>query len=445
MEDENFLHKISSLSDLELAFLLSLVAREHCLISTPAPAVDELIDELRLIASKTFHLETTVVSCHPHITLDEFASALLLASSPIHSDQRSASPHLSRSPHPDTPASQQYHNQQQHHPYHQFQYRRQPQLPSSNLGPGPRTTTTTTTTITAPHGPTRIANVVLAKHLDRAPRVVQIQALELLRTRRIFTRTAVHAAPKQFLFAAVLEGSSPGRGARVTPHLNDFLYFAHWHDPAQGFANLEEWRDATTADEGGGSGGPVARGGKVDGGDGGSTTSSNQSVVRRNPSQRRKTPGILGSRFTDGIMGSNDDNGGDDDEGYAITEGDISYLAQLSERVRVDVDVVRYQMNVVTFLRIHRAVAGPVSPTATKHLEQLMKSLAPLQGLDFVTASLVAMAARKVYLHRIDLVPPEKERSMQWGSELAAVEEVLKGVGPQEVIEEVLDKVAAPV
>ncbi len=86
-----------------------------------------------------------------------------------------------------------------------------------------------------------IGNVVLAKNLDRAPKAVQIQALELLRTRRIFTRTAVQTAPKQFLFMAVV-GAESGGQARVTSHLNDHLYLAHWHDPEDGFAHLdEEW------------------------------------------------------------------------------------------------------------------------------------------------------------------------------------------------------------
>jgi MoxR-like ATPase len=111
------------------------------------------------------------------------------------------------------------------------------------------------------------------------------------------------------------------------------------------------------------------------------------------------------------------------------------------------VDVTRYQMNLVCFLRMHRAVAGGVSPAATKHLERLSRSLAPLHGLDYVTPSLVALAAKKVYLHRLQLVPvsaPERERSVQWGSDPAAVAALLEGVGPEDVIEEVLGMVEVP-
>ena len=50
----------------------------------------------------------------------------------------------------------------------------------------------------------------------------------------------------------------------------------------------------------------------------------------------------------------------------------------------------------------------------------------------------MALAARKIYLHRIYIVKPERERSMQWGSDVDAVAAVLDGIGVEDVIEEVL-------
>lgn len=108
-------------------------------------------------------------------------------------------------------------------------------------------------------------------------------------------------------------------------------------------------------------------------------------------------------------------------------------------------DVVRYQMNIISFLRMHRAVADGITPAATKHFEQLTRCLAPLHKLDYVTPALVGLAARKIYLHRIGITTPDKERSMQWGSKPEAVEAALAGVGPEEVIEDVLELVTAPV
>ena len=85
-----------------------------------------------------------------------------------------------------------------------------------------------------------MANVIIAKNLDEAPKQVQIQALELMRTKRIFTRTSVQNAPKRFLFIALLAG---GEGPRLTRHLNDHMFISHFHDPEDGFPNLEDVYD----------------------------------------------------------------------------------------------------------------------------------------------------------------------------------------------------------
>jgi hypothetical protein len=57
---------------------------------------------------------------------------------------------------------------------------------------------------------------------------------------------------------------------------------------------------------------------------------------------------------------------------------------------------------------------------------------------------LVALAVRKIYPHRIHIVTPAKERSMQWGSDLESVTAELEGVGPDTVIDDVLEMVEAP-
>ncbi|KAF4337182.1 hypothetical protein FBEOM_8939 [Fusarium beomiforme] len=365
MADDGLLDKVHALSDLELALLLCLISREHCLVSTPSDAINDLIQELQLVATKTFGLSWVLIDCTAATTLEDFASALLLGNA---ASPSSHSPTASR------------------HPDSYFTSRpstSHPRTPLSPLTPGGAFSS-------------RIANIVLAKNLDRAPQAVQIQALELLRTRRIFTRTSVQTAPKQFVFIPVLEAASGGE-ARVTAHLNDFLYIAYWHDPEDGFVNLEE-DDGNDAD-----------------------TASTGSVVKRGHGEETSSDPPL------------------------IVESDISYLSTLSKEAQVDVEITRYQMNIVSFLRMHRAVAGGISPTATKHFGQLMRCLAALHCLDFVTPALVGLAARKVYLHRIQLTPPEKERSMQWGSRLEAVEALLEDVGPEDVIEDVLGMVTAPV
>lgn len=70
--------------------------------------------------------------------------------------------------------------------------------------------------------------------------------------------------------------------------------------------------------------------------------------------------------------------------------------------------------------------------------------LAPLHGLDFVTPSLIVLAAKKIFPHRITIAAPERERSVQFGSDIGAVKQSLAGLTPEIVIETVLAKVDCP-
>lgn len=49
-DDRDLVDRVHDLSDLELAILLSLVSREHCVIGTPESAVDSLVDEVELVS-----------------------------------------------------------------------------------------------------------------------------------------------------------------------------------------------------------------------------------------------------------------------------------------------------------------------------------------------------------------------------------------------------------
>jgi MoxR-like ATPase len=100
--------------------------------------------------------------------------------------------------------------------------------------------------------------------------------------------------------------------------------------------------------------------------------------------------------------------------------------------------------NVVVFMRMHRAVASGVTPLATRHLYALTQALAPLHGIDFITPSLVALAVRKIYTHRLTVVKPEDEMSLQWGSSLDAVKEYLEGMTAEDIIEDILERVETP-
>lgn len=75
----------------------------------------------------------------------------------------------------------------------------------------------------------------------------------------------------------------------------------------------------------------------------------------------------------------------------------------------------------------------------------LNRYLAIIHGQTYVSPSLVVLAVRKIYPHRVTITEPEAERSIQYGSDLKAVSAVLKGYDPSQVIEEVLQSVETPI
>lgn len=68
----------------------------------------------------------------------------------------------------------------------------------------------------------------------------------------------------------------------------------------------------------------------------------------------------------------------------------------------------------------------------------LFRLLAPLHGIDYLTPSIVALAARKVFRHRIVVTPPGEDRSLQYGSNLHAVSDVLADVTPDSILDGIL-------
>ncbi|KAH7384410.1 hypothetical protein DE146DRAFT_668548 [Phaeosphaeria sp. MPI-PUGE-AT-0046c] len=359
--------KVQALSDLELAVLVCLVADQHCIIETERDLIDDVEAELQLIARDVFGLACTVLTCTESTTLDDFGSGILAND--------------------DT--------------YDYFSSKiATPRNDFSSTSGTPRSGRQTTSKSPRPFSPLdtrKIANVVIAKNLNAANSQVQIQALELIRGKRNFSRTAVYAAPKPFLLVAL---NSSGT-SRLTLHLNDQFFISHTHRAEDGLPNVEDLGpgDGIMADD-----------------------ASSSSVVHTllHASAKREMKGIT------------------------LSTEDLVELASRTEEVKISSEVRAYLHNIIVFMRLHRAVAGGISALATRHFNTLAHALAPLHGVDYVSPSLVALAARKIYLHRIVITAPENERSMQWGSSLEAVKAVLDGVTVEDVIEEVLQSVEPP-
>ena len=127
-----------------------------------------------------------------------------------------------------------------------------------------------------------------------------------------------------------------------------------------------------------------------------------------------------------------------------ISRADIQLLRSAAAEVRMTTEVATYLHNIALFMRLSRYVSGGVSALATRHFRTVCTSLAPLHNLTYCPPSLVALAARKIYPHRIVLATDKTERSLQWGSDPKAVRETLEDMTPEDAIEATLASVEAP-
>lgn len=337
--------KLQQTGDLDLALLVSLVAEEHCLFAGPLQSSQDLREELRLTCSATFGLRAAFVDCTSQTTVDEFCERTLVDVVDEFDDTPGA--------HDSANKGQPSRRIVDHH--------------SSRSGSQERVGN-----LSNQLDERRIADVVIATNLDQASTDVQIQTLELLRTKRVFTRSAMHTAPKDFLFVGLL--SKPE--ARLVHHLNDMFAISHVHAEEDGLPHLK-----------------------------GSTTNL--------------------------------------DLPFFFPE-DITALRQRAEGVFLDPEVAQYLHQVVVFARTNRLIRGGVTATATRNLRTVAQALAALHGLDYVPPSLIALAARKVYPHRLILATAQTERSLQWGSDPEAVKQLLEGITVADAIEDVLASIETP-
>ena len=332
--------KIPCLGDLELAVLVSLVAQQHCVFSADADSNQDLRDELRLICASTFGLQPAVIECSPNTTVEEFSEGVLVETLSDDFDEAERGNFVSR-----------------------------PTLgvdftPTRGRSPG-RTGSNTL-------DERRIADVIITLSLDQAAETVQVQALELIRTRRIFTRTAMHSASKDFMVLAI--SSTPQ--ARLNHHLNDLFCMSHFHAEADGLP------------------------------------------YRERELSKEAMP--------------------------SFSRDEILELRTLAQEARHTPEIAAYMHTICVFMKNSRYIQNGVTATATRQLRVLVKALAPLHGLDYVPPSLVALAVRKIYPHRIRLATTETERSLQWGSDPVAIKALLEGFTVEDAIEHTLAAVETP-
>ncbi|KAL3455465.1 hypothetical protein BJX64DRAFT_272375 [Aspergillus heterothallicus] len=316
------------LSDLELALLLCLGGQEHCLIETDESSINDVAAELALICSHTFDLEYTVVECSETTSLEEFRDQICIS-----------------------------------------------------------TSRTDKLDIERRH---RTVNAVIAKNLDHASDSIQLEALELMRSKRLATKAGVLEAPEHFLFVPVVARDAGQVQPKLNTHLIDHLIISHLHESDDGYVYLEDDDDDwhSVGEE------------------------SLSSVVHRTGTRESRHPRVQHQL--------------------------LDKLGTASKAVRVTAELIRYQQDIVVFLRLSRAVAGGISARSNIHFTKLAKLLAVIHGISYLTPSIIALAAKKVFRHRIVVAKPEDDRSLQYGSDLRAVAKVLEYATPDTILESVL-------
>jgi hypothetical protein len=176
MELHALLENVPNLTDLELAVLLSLIAKQHCLVYVDDDLVDSLASELSLIVSETFKLSCAVLGPEDLLSVEQFGERILdedhnFGESDVESDNDMAVALKSR--------------------IQNISFK------SSRVSQLERTLDSR-----------MVVNVIIAKDFNTASHDIQIQVMELILKRRIFSRTTVHPVPKTFLFLPIVAASS---------------------------------------------------------------------------------------------------------------------------------------------------------------------------------------------------------------------------------------------
>lgn len=108
-------------------------------------------------------------------------------------------------------------------------------------------------------------------------------------------------------------------------------------------------------------------------------------------------------------------------------------------------EMKRYIYDIVIFIRTHRCVNTGLPGRCISELELLSKALCVLFNRGFVIPSIIKLASRKLLPLKIKMIKPEHEPSLQWGSDPELVNELMKRMTPQLIVEDVLTKVSPPV
>ncbi|MCD6084514.1 MAG: AAA family ATPase [Desulfurococcales archaeon] len=111
-----------------------------------------------------------------------------------------------------------------------------------------------------------------------------------------------------------------------------------------------------------------------------------------------------------------------------IEPEDFSNLYEEVKKIRASVDIVSYCVEIVRALRSRTEVSFGPSPRATLHLIRLARSMAAVEGRDYVIPDDVKKAAKYVLRHRVITEKSDLMTNLRKAEEI--ISEVLKSVKP---------------
>ncbi|GMM38290.1 hypothetical protein DASC09_056290 [Saccharomycopsis crataegensis] len=122
----------------------------------------------------------------------------------------------------------------------------------------------------------------------------------------------------------------------------------------------------------------------------------------------------------------------------------------LSKRERIDAvslipEIKRYILDIMIFIRNHRIVTDGIPTRFIWEFELLVRCLAIVNNYEYVIPVIVKLAARKFFPLKINICNYEDEPTLNWGSDLLMVKMMMNKWNADLVVEDVLNKVQAPI
>ena len=117
-----------------------------------------------------------------------------------------------------------------------------------------------------------------------------------------------------------------------------------------------------------------------------------------------------------------------DDINPIISAGDIEEFHSVIEKVKIEDQLIEYIAKIVNETRSHARLFLGASPRASLSILKASKTIAAIRGRDFVTPDDIQYICDPVLNHRIILTP----------------EAEMEGMGPEDVIAEIVQKLEVP-